>query len=73
MSQQDMYEKAIEIASDMNGEYTHMEASGVGGIVWIHCNFNDNRDINIFMSQLHTNNIGYVIRNTGHTSCAVLI
>jgi len=73
MDQQDMYHKANEIATEINGEYTHMEKAPIDKHIWFHYKFDDNRKINEFMYRLHINHIGQLLRNTGLTSCAVLI
>ena len=73
MDRKDMCEKATEIATNMNGVYTHMDKSGIDKFIWMHYNFDNNLKINEFMHECHINNIGHLLRNTSNTSCAVLI
>ena len=73
MDKKDMCKKATKIASNMNGEYTHMESSCVDKLIWMHYNFDNNLKINEFMHECYMNNIGLLLRNTSNTSCAVLI
>lgn len=73
MDQQDKYNKATELATGLNGEYTHMDKAGMDKHIWFHYDFKYNRKINEFMYECHMNNIGLLIKNTGRTSCAILI
>jgi hypothetical protein len=71
-NQEEMYEKATELADLWMGKYSHVEET-VGNLVWFHYNFNDNLKINQFIYDLHTHNIGLLVKNTSDTSCAVLL
>jgi len=73
MDQQDKCNKATEIATEMNGEYSHMDRSGVDKFIWMHYNFDHNLRINEFMHECYMNNIGLLLKNTSKTSCAILI
>lgn len=73
MSIQDTYDKAVEIAKENDGEFSHINTFLNNKHMWVSFNFQDNKSVDEFIYELHTNNIGLVVNTPNDNACEVLI
>ena len=73
MDIQDIYDKAVEIAKENNGEFSHINAFMNETHMWVHFNFLDDESINEFVYDLYTNNIGLLVESFDYNKCGVFI